>query len=205
METSSLLTIPKFLSVSYRKTNQIDTPLLQEDLLSLLPPIENTSSSPDDILNSISQTLALTLDSHASLTTRSVRHRPQSKWFNDELRAKKRFRRSCERKLQSAVRQNHPNIQEFRNNLKAATNSYFDAIELTRQNYSKNLIENSSNKASTLFKVADKLLSSHSTTSEPPISSDNLAEYFIDKIKNIRSSITAASSNNLNPPYTPTL
>lgn len=200
---SPLIKTPAFIPVSYRKIKEIDTCLLQNDLSSLLPSSDDVILSPNDILSSVSAALTTTLNSHAPLITRTVRYRPQTRWFNDELRTLKQHRRSCERKLKSAIRLNRPNIQQLQNNLKTATTTYFKSIELARQTYSRELIANSSNKPQALFKVANKLLSTPSNTREPLISSDLLANFFIDKIVNIRSSISLTPFDEIVPSNPP--
>ena len=157
----------------------------------------------DAILHSINSSLSSTLDSHAPPITRMVKSRPQSKWFSDELRSKKRHRRACERKLQKAIEQNQPNIHELENNYKTATNIYFKSIESARQNYSKDIIKNSSNKSQTTFRLANKLLSTLSSSCEPLISSDILSDFFVEKIKDIRSSITCSVFDVIQPPDVP--
>ena len=194
---------PTSLQVSYRKMDQINTLSLKNDLASSLPPLENHPDSPDAILQSISEPLKSTLDLHAPLITRNVRYRPQTRWFTDELRTKKRLRRSCERRLHSALRRNLPNTQQLRENLKTATRTYFHSMELARHNHSKTQISNSSNKPKALFQVVDKLLSTPTNITEPLISSDVLADFFISKILKIRSSITQTVANDLPPPDVP--
>lgn len=201
---SPIKVTPASISVSYRKLDQIDTLSLNEDIVSLLPPCENLPSTPDAVLQLISNSLSSSLNNHAPLIERNVRFRPQSQWFSNELRSKKQHRRACERKLQKANQQNHPNLQEFQNNYREATHSYFRCMESTRQNHSRSLIENSGNKPKTLFNVANKLLSSSNLT-EPFVSSNILSDFFVSKISDIRASITHGEVDELPPPDIPLL
>lgn len=194
---------PSSITISYRKTNDIKFPLLQKDLSSLLTHPNNMPSCPDEILHSISSSLKSTLDSHAPLITRIVRYRPQTKWFNDELKAKKRYRRACERNLHKAIHQNRPDIHQYQLRLKLATHSYFNAMNKARQDHSRDLISNSSNKPKAIFNIANKLLSTPQSISEPLVPSDVLADFFTSKILNIRSSISHTPSDVLLPPDIP--
>lgn len=194
---------PSSMTVSYRKLDNIDIPSMGRDLTSCLPPLNNLSRCPDTILEDITSALKSAIDNHAPLITKTVKYRPQTRWYSDELRFKKRHRRACERKLHKAFRQNHPNIDLYRNDLKLASHSYFNALEEARQLHSKQLISNSSNKSKAVFNIVNKLLSTPLSLLDPPITSNALADFFISKIEKIRSSIQRSPYDDIPPPFTP--
>lgn len=156
--TSSTTKILPPQKVNFRKLSNIDLSSLIKDLSSSLPPLEEAPLTPDALLNLLSSSLTSILDLHAPSITRSVKARPHSEFFNDDLLHKKRLRRSCERKFHKD-KQRNINSDQSRENLKTATHSYFKALNLTRQDHTKSIVLNSKNKQQALFNLANKLLS----------------------------------------------
>ena len=83
--------------ITYRELNRIDEDLLLTDLLAL-PLFTSPASDINDLVSQYNSGLSLLLDEHAPLRTRVVTVRPANPWLNEEVLAKRRAARACERR-----------------------------------------------------------------------------------------------------------
>ena len=192
---------PSKTTVSFRQLSEINFPNLNLTLSQSLIPLTSTFSSPNDLCDSIFSSLQSSLDYHAPLISRRVTRRPNTEWFTHELRRLKRIRRAYARKVQSARRRNL-DVSLPLSQLKAATKSYFSLMTLTRYNYTQNIISSSDDRQKSLFRVVNKILKpcKHSL---PSISSETFANFFVDKVLSIQSTISPTNSPEISPPITP--
>ena len=188
-------------SISFRKLSQIDFPQFNSSLSQLLSTPTIPTSSPDALCNHIFSSLQSTLDSHAPSITRSVRNRPNKEWYTEELRQLKRARRACERRLHSD-RLNNRDISTSLSHLKTITKSYFSLLTQTRYKYTQDIISSSGDSHKTLFKMVNKYIKSPNPNLSPP-SSESFANFFLEKVTSIHSTITPTDSADIPPPCSP--
>ena len=127
-----------------------------------------------------------TLNKHAPANSHSVRLRPNSSWFFDDLRKLKREKHLCERKLKST------NPEIHRQLYKDACRTYTTALNSVKTGYYREKISCSSNDQ--LFKMINGLfrvkayqsLSSHESLSAIVKTFNN---YFHSKIEKMRSEL----------------
>ena len=178
-------------TVTYPNLKGINFDSLYSDLLSILPSVQNSPSSPDSILSILNDALSDVLNTHAPLVTRNISSRPDTKFFSQstELINAKRFKRACERRKNKAKKQNC-NFHLAYSAYKSATKSYFKLLHLERCNYYTKIYTESKNKSSkTLFNQHKKLSAPPIVKPDNVISSNDLAKYFVE---NIQKSVTVS-------------
>ena len=89
-------------SISFRKLSQINFSNFNSSLTQLLPSLTSPSQSPTTLCDYLFSSLQVTLDSYAPLISRSIKNRPNTQWYTDELKRLKCTRRACERRLHYA-------------------------------------------------------------------------------------------------------
>nr|XP_054757867.1 uncharacterized protein LOC129263982 [Lytechinus pictus] len=160
------------------------------DMDKFLPEISGVSSAvlselPD--VDSFADTLCLklreTLDVHAPLVERNVILRPESPWYTDTLREAKRDRRRSERRMINSGLQVHRDIY------RAQCQTYHKLLLKAKRDFYLEKIEASSQRG--LYKLVKTLSSSTEskvlpTTSSPVELADRFADYFKEKIANLR-------------------
>ena len=85
-------------SITTRRLKTIDISDLRNDLRSTLAELDFASKDVESCVESYNLSLSNILDKHAPTQTRTVRLRPNSPWFNDDIRLEKQKRRRLERK-----------------------------------------------------------------------------------------------------------
>ena len=85
-------------SITTRRLKTIDISDLRNDLRSTLAELDFASKDVESCVESYNLSLSNILDKHAPTQTRTVRLRPNSPWFNNDIRLEKQKRRRLERK-----------------------------------------------------------------------------------------------------------
>ena len=86
--------------ISYRNLKSIDIEALRVDLLQSALCKDMLPSNLNDLVQCFNDILALTLERHAPLITKSVAKRPIVPWFNDKIKVAKSERRRAERRVE---------------------------------------------------------------------------------------------------------
>ena len=180
-------------TISYRKWKDINidnfkTDLSQSDL------IVNPPDQLESLISCYNSTLLALLDKHAPMKTKTIVVRPKVPWLNHRIRHAKRQRRQAERKWRSTKSEcHHQTFKDLRNKTIVLMN------EARREFYTDFVTENSNNQRQ-LFKATTRLMNLEKEMTLPVhTSSEELAnqfgDYFVTKIRDIRSSIGTDDSN----------
>jgi hypothetical protein len=146
---------------------------------------------PEDAASAVNlynRVLSELLEKHAPAKQRVVVVRPNTPWYNPEIRAAKVERRKCERKYRLSK------LSIDLENYQCQRNKVNELIEKSKQTYFVDKINEASGPKE-LQRVFDQLLHTNSKTSVLPSSchsvelADKFSSHFCDKIVNIRSSI----------------
>jgi len=86
-------------SVSYRKLRDLNITEVRQSIIDSLPP-NNIQCALSDMVSNYNTCLKDVIDQHAPMIERTIHLRPNSPWYNDELRCMKCERRKLERKWQ---------------------------------------------------------------------------------------------------------
>jgi hypothetical protein len=149
---------------------------------------EDPTSEPNYMIDVINDVLISCLDKHAPLKSRRVTLRTINSRFNTELLKVKKKRRVCERKLRKATGDNvHVMEIEYRR----VTNEYLYELRLWRQSQSLQIVEQAKCKPRALFNLFSISECRNNTKSD--LKAEELSDFFVTKIDNIRASITLNS------------
>jgi hypothetical protein len=128
-------------------------------------------SSLDEVVTNYDNILRSLLDKHAAMCTRTITHRPNTPWYNDELRQAKREKRRWERKYVKTGLVIHTQIYQEH------CRKYQNLLESTKTEYYKGKVTELNHHQ--LFKFVDSVLNViHSTLLPKHDSSESLAELF---------------------------
>lgn len=185
-------TAPSHRWIMARKLKQVDQDRLKQD-------IQDSAllTSPDETLDNLiaqyNSTLVGLMDRHAPKKRRRVVLRPQSPWFNDEIRDAKQERHRLEKQWRSSK------LQVHREMLRAQCNFVTDLVRAAKRQYYTDRVAKCGNDQKQLFQLVQGLLKTKGTQSLPKHDSDQeLAEsfnqFFITKIVNIRKSIGTSAA-----------
>ncbi|XP_020907455.1 uncharacterized protein LOC110245514 [Exaiptasia diaphana] len=182
---------PSKLILSSRNMKGIDLDNFTTGIMSSpLANIVSLSSDPSDMTEQYNTTLSSLLDEHAPLIQREITLRPNSPWFNKELRDLKQQKRQTERRYLSSGLEVHRVI--YRDICK----HYKDVLTKTKSSYYQNKM--STCNQIQLFKTVSRFLQSKDSVSLPKFdSSDHLAvqfnDFFSQKIANLRAELEQSS------------
>lgn len=176
---------PSKLLVKYRDMKNLNTNRFVEEIKSSKL-LTDPESNICNLTTQYNNTLSSLLEKYAPEKQRLVTLRPNSPWYDDELREEKRKKRRLERKYKSS------GLEVFRQLFKEACKDYNVLIESAKLKYYQNLIENSDE--TKLFKMVDRmfirkqctLLPKHSTVESL---AEQFNEYFVTKIEKLRSKL----------------
>jgi hypothetical protein len=177
--------------MKYRKIREINIDDLKRDIESSSLCTE-PSSDLDGLVDQYQNVLCTLLDKHAPFVEKTVIIRPQSPWYNDELRLQKQKKRQAERKY--AKTKLEIDKQIYADQCK----DYKIMLDTAKRNHHRSKIIDCNSKE--LFRVVDNLCN---PTSQPALpdheSHENLAEdfatFFEDKIQKIRDNLDSASQS----------
>ena len=148
--------------------------------------LEFSASDSDSMVRQYNKILLDTLNKHAPVVQRYVVLRPNAPWYSDTLRTAKQVKRRRERKWLKT------NLTVDKQYYQDQCEHYRDLLNKAKTAYHRSHIEKSDQR--TLFRVIDKLskpkaeqvLPSHDS---PKDLANNLAEFFDDKVKNLRAGL----------------
>ena len=149
--------------------------------------------SPDDVdhlAECYDATLASVIDKHAHLKSKVIVERPRVPWFNDEIKEAKRKRRKAERKWRRS--KSTIDLDNFKRSRNALNHILFKA----RQHFYSDLIDEHSGDQKKLLRTTMNLLNRAGTQRLPLVPgsimfANNIGNYFIGKIENIRKKLDA--------------
>lgn len=185
---------PVKIDITFREINKININEFKNDILNSSL-CNNSLTNIDDLVFYYDKILRDLLDQHAPVIHRRITARPQSPWYNNELREKKQELRRLERQwLKSKLIIHH---QLFRR----CSNEYAIMIRSAKCSYHTNQLANSNSKQ--LFSRITKLTSPNSAGILPSsYSSSALANrfqnYFTNKITDIKNNLLHDNSINDN-------
>ena len=194
---------PSNLTVTSRNYSLLNLKNLSKDLkLQLISSFNN--STPESALSSLTNAITSTLNVHAPLKTRILKHRPNTNFYTSELRTAKRNRRALEKKRNKA--RNTINFDRLNAEYKQVSRDYINLINNTRTAYL--LKKTSANKGDTraLFKIAKHLSKPSKNSKKTTITPNQFSDFFQQKIEDIRQSIlppdtiTNVLPDNIPPP-----
>lgn len=177
--------------VLYRKMKEIAPDALRNAIHNSNLPLSPSSAGNfalDDLIDLYDNELVRILDDLAPLKLKTITVRPESKWYNDDLRRAKQKRRQAERRWRKTGLVVHRQI------FIAERQNVNDLLLKTRQNYYNDRINESRGNTKELFKFANTLLGRDRGSPLPPDKSNTelaslFSDFFINKINNIRDNI----------------
>ena len=179
----------KTQKVTYRRLKAINIINLNKDLADS----SLCYDSPDDVdhlAECYDATLASVINKHAPLKSKVIVERPRVPWFNDEIKEAKGKHRKAERKW----RRSKSTIDL--DNFKQSRNTVNHILFKARQDFYSDLIDEHSGDQKKLLRTTMNLLNRAGTQRLPLVPgsimfANNIANYFIGKIENIRKKLDA--------------
>ena len=146
-------------------------------------------NSIDQMTTNINDVLCRTLDTIAPLKKRKVCSKKLAHWYNDHTRALKKASRQLERKWRSTK------LQVFFHAWKDSLLSYKHALSTAHSSYFSTLIDENRNNPRHLFNTVARLTKNHvDPCASIQFSSNDLMNFFDDKIIKIRDTIKSSST-----------
>lgn len=185
------LNFPKPMPVTktyvYRKLNSIEVDSFKCDIVKSDFHVDATE--PSDIISQYDRNLSTLLDKHAPEITKTVVIRPNTQWYNANIRAAKVIKRRLERRLRKC--NNVENRLAYR---KQCTHVNHLCTEAKTEFLSNRIIECGSDQKR-LFNLTKSLLGTNDPTKYPSNVSESqlpivFSEFFINKIIKIRNDIS---------------
>ena len=132
-----------------------------------------------------------TLDIHCPVTTTRTKKRPSSPWFTKELQEIKRLKRRCERVYRKL------GTKLSKNAYKSAKKRYNSSMTATREEYYKNKLDETKKDMKSMYKTLNRVLGQekqliYPTNKNAKSVANEMSDFFLDKITNIRESISQA-------------
>ncbi len=178
-----------------RKISSIDKAAFCEDLRSALEKCE-TSDNTSDILSIYNHVTTVTLDKHAPAKTITLKGSNKKLWYNDEIHAQRTVRRRLERKWKKSKLEIDKQI--FLNQRALVVLM----IDNAKSQYYKEKLSDANQKES--FQILNGLLQPNSqkplpTSTCPKELADQFAQFFVQKVEKIRSSLDSENSSSKIP------
>jgi hypothetical protein len=185
---------PSSRTVKYRKYKTIDLDNFKADIKNselYTDPKDNL----DDMMCQYNMVLAELLNKHAPIQEKDIKVRSEAPWYTDCIRSEKQKRRKYEKKWRRS--QLEADRQEYKNQCVKVN----DMLLATKTDYYSNLVQNSIGQKE-LFKIVDNLLHRKVTSPLPKHASatvlaNQFADYFEEKIINIRTSLQTSQDEEL--------
>ena len=181
--------VPVRKTITYRNIRAINMVQLKEDVKSM--ELESTSYSADEYCDSYNGQLNRILNKHAPEITKSFIIRPNTQWYNSNIRNAKVVKRRLERKWRKSG--SMLDLEKYRRQckyinylLREAKTEFFSNKVIACKNDTRKLYSTCKN---ILNWKNDLVLPSHNPTSLP----DDFNDFFIDKIIKIRNDFTSNS------------
>ena len=171
----------------YRRYRSISIPAFTQDISLALTGID-MSLTADELAESYNSVISNAINKHAPIIKKMVKIRPNTPWYDDDLRAAKHERRRAERIWRRSKSEIHR--QYFKEQVKAYNKLLLD----TKKKYFNNKVNELQNDQNKLYRITHTLLGDSGETVLPEhTDSDKLAsdfsKFFEDKIQAIRKKI----------------
>ncbi|XP_068707911.1 uncharacterized protein [Montipora foliosa] len=181
--------------LQFRKIKSIDRDQFSEAICSSQLCLE----PPDDLdtlVNCYNETLRSVLDIYTPVLTRDIIVRPRAPWFNEDIRKDKHTRRRAEKKWRTT--RLPADLAAF----KKERNRVVNLMNEARRVYYNQFIKDNSTDQRRLFMASKNLLNMQPDRSLPPhidvsLLANDMGEFFITKIANIRSKLDGISPSHL--------
>ena len=179
------------VTINTRRLTAIDITAFRTDIRSSLAKFDFTAMNVDSCVEKYNQSIGSVLDKHAPSRTRTVRLRPNSPWFNKDIRTERQKRRRLERRWR-------------RTKLEVDLQMYCDQknivsklIEQAKIDYYSSQINEKAGDQKQLFNVINDLLQKNKKPVLPQSESDQalaeqFSEFFSNKITDIRKKFPAS-------------
>jgi hypothetical protein len=179
--------------VTCRKTNGIDFDAFARDIENCVA-LNQTDGSADELVTLYNRCLSEILDRHAPMCTRVITLRPETPWYNEEIRNVKHQRRKWEKKWRASKLAVHAEIH------RDLCQQQIRLIQAAKTEYLSNKIEECGHDQRKLFKVAKSLLGESTEPVLPEHTSpedlaNDFARYFSEKIDTIREAIVTSADS----------
>ena len=179
----------------FRKIKSIDLDQFSEAICSTQLCLE----PPDDLdtlVNCYNETLRSVRDIYAPVLTRDIIVRSRAPWFNEDIRKAKHTRRWAEKKWRTT--RLPADLAAF----KKERNRVVNLMNEARRVYYNQFIKDNSTDQRRLFMASKSLLNMQQDRSLPPhtdssLLANDMGEFFITKIANIRSKLDGISPSHL--------
>ncbi|XP_073416510.1 uncharacterized protein [Dendrobates tinctorius] len=182
---------------TYRNIQATNTQKLMKNLQSSLAPISSLSCS-DSALKHYNETLQSALDEFAPPINRTPQRRRRQPWHTVQTHFLQRCSRCAERLWRKS------NLHEDFIHFKFMLRTYNTALHLSKQTYFNTLITSLSNNPKRLFDTFHSLLNPRVQAPTTELRADDLANYFKEKIDQIRQEIISQSPHTMHCPPSPT-
>ena len=180
-------------TVTYRKVNAIDTAEFEKDISNIKGEIA-ISGNVSEAFALFNSKMTEAVDVHAPVITKSFTVRPNTQWYNENIRLAKVTKRRYERALKKSGLPEHHT--RFKNQCKYIN---FLMKEAKQEFFSAQVIESTSDKKK-LFEVAKKILNWKSdpvvpSSSSPDTLPNDFNDFFLNKIIKIRDALNLEIKN----------
>ena len=170
-------------TVTYRDFKDFDADAFSSELrdLKLLEKCSGDMST-NDIMNRVNTEVGNLLGAHAPMKSRSIIHRPESPWYDDQLREQKRQKRRCERKFsKTCLEADHLLYRQ-------QCNKFNKLLCTKRYLYQKAQADECSSNNKKFFSFASRLLGSDKKCishgfENDKVAADAFASFFNEKIQ----------------------
>lgn len=178
--------------VSLRKYREISTNDLIIDINSLSC-VQDIEKPVEDLVNSYDTELKAVIDRHAPLVTKEIRVRPNTQWYNDDLRMAKADRRKAERHMRKTQLTVHHEIY------KEKCRQTNKLLLQCKRDYYSNKITEIGNDQKKLYRLTNNLMGNNHQTVLPSHQSEKdlankFGEFFLGKIQTIRNELSAKTN-----------
>ena len=188
--------------VNYRKLQSIDIPSFCEDIATSL--MNTTTGTVSELTEKYITGLCSILDEHAPLIQRRVTERPNTPWYNEQIRDAKRLRRRLENKWRDTkLMSSH---KAYRKQCSVVAKELYNG----KLDYYSSKIKETRGDNKALFRITHSLLSVNHKEQLPNCKDDRIlanqfACFFEDKIENIRKNFIIHNHSDETPKTTPHL
>ena len=177
--------------VEYRKLRCVNVESFKRDIKSSFE-LNQSHKSIDSLVHSYNTHLSQLREKHAPLITKTITLHPHAPWFNQEMHEAKHARRVLEKKYkQSGLQIDRLIFNDHCIRMRKISAS-------TKQLFYKDKLESCKNERGNMFTIANELLGKKREHTYPDDLSDSeistkFSNFFVDKIKRIRSDLDNAS------------
>ena len=189
-----------YITLERRQYRKLDMDKFLSDLSKELTPYDQLNLQ--EALKLYDNAITSVLDKYCPVKTIRIRKRAKSRWYTEELQDIKRLKRKYERTKKKIPTKN--NCDEY----KAITKRYNRAMAIARLNYYGKKIEESKKDMKSMYKVLNHVLGCQKdpifpTNKDAKSVADDFADFFSEKIQNIRNNIATKIGPEVEDPVIP--